>query len=127
MRHERCGMNDGWAGRTRAAYDAIAADYAETYRDELAHKPFDRALADLGLAASGLDLSPGMLRQARGSFPELALAAGSMLAFPAADGSLTGAVALYSLIHLPPAVRARAYTEFGRVIRPAGGCSRRSM
>ncbi|MCW2677362.1 MAG: bioC1 [Modestobacter sp.] len=72
---------------TRAAFDAVAADYAATSRDELAGRPLDRALlaafaelagglgpiADLGCGpghvtahlsalgadAFGVDLSPG--------------------------------------------------------------------
>ena len=86
---------------TRASYDAVAADYAERFGNELAAKPLDRAMlagfaelvqaaaagpvADvgcgtgrvtahlnvLGLAASGIDLSPGMIAVARQSYPGL--------------------------------------------------------
>lgn len=140
-------MTDGWPARVRATYDSIAADYAKTFADELAHKPLDRALlrafaevvpygpvldagcgpgqatralADLGLAPVGLDLAPGMLREARWLFPGLPFVAGSMLALPVGDASLAGAVALYSVIHLPPEARPVAFAELARAIRPGG-------
>jgi trans-aconitate methyltransferase len=37
---------------TRAGYDAVAAEYAEHYLDELAGKPIDRALLALLLQAA---------------------------------------------------------------------------
>lgn len=83
---------------TRRSYDATADDYAEWIRDELAAKPFDRAvlavfaelvrgpvadvgcgtgritahLAGLGVDVAGVDLSPGMLAAARRTYPHLA-------------------------------------------------------
>ncbi|MGZ4659423.1 MAG: class I SAM-dependent methyltransferase, partial [Blastococcus sp.] len=85
----------------RAAYDTVAADYAELLRTELARKPLDRAMlgafaelvhvdaeapvADvgcgpgrvtahlhtLGLPVFGIDLSPAMVAVARRTHPEL--------------------------------------------------------
>jgi len=130
-----------------AAYDAIARVYHDQFGDELAGKPLDRALleaftelagagsvADVGcgpghvtrfLAARhprviGVDISPGMIGVAREHAPALAFAVGSMLQLPAADGAWSGVVALYSIIHLPAAGRARACREFARAVRRGG-------
>lgn len=133
----------------RAAYDAVAPAYDAQLGDELAGKPLDRALlqgflevagtgpvADVGcgpghvtrfLAARhpnvlGIDLSPGMIAVARERAPELAFAVGSILALPAADDAWSGAVALYSIIHLSAAERAApAASSRGRCV-PAAGC-----
>lgn len=100
-------------------YDDVADEYAEQFVDELAGKPFDRALldsvaarcaggvlADLGCgpgqvgryvgATVGLDLSRPMLRHA--SFP--LRVQGDLRSLPFASGSLAGIVAFYCYIHL---------------------------
>ncbi|WP_052852071.1 class I SAM-dependent DNA methyltransferase [Streptomyces avicenniae] len=135
---------------TRASYDAVAPAYADRFRDELEHKPFDRALlatfaelvtaagggpvldvgcgfgritgylASLGLDVSGTDLSPGMLAAARESFPALRFTEGSMTALDLPDGGLAGLTAWYSLIHLPPEDLPVAFAEFHRVLAPGG-------
>ncbi|SDD49362.1 Methyltransferase domain-containing protein [Geodermatophilus telluris] len=135
--------------RTRAAYDAVAHDYADLPRDELAGKPLDRALlavlaeqvqrrgggpvgdlgcgtgrvaahlAGLGLDVVGVDLSPAMLRVARRDSPGLPLAVGTLAALPLADGVLAGALAWYSVIHTPPALLSGVCAELRRVL--AGG------
>jgi SAM-dependent methyltransferase len=135
---------------TRAAYDAVAVDYAERFSGELAAKPLDRALlsafaervqaagagpvADvgcgpghvtahlhsLGLTAFGVDLSPAMVALARQAHPGLRFDEGSMTALDLADGALGGIVALYSTIHLPPQQLPEAFAEFRRVLAPGG-------
>src|SRR5215207_2083897 len=111
----------------RATYDAVARAYDTQLGDELDGKPLDRALlealvelagagviADVGcgpghvtrfLAARhpdvvGIDLSPRMIDIAREHAPALAFTVGSMTRLPAADEAWSGAVALYSIIHL---------------------------
>ena len=101
---------------TRASYNAVATDYAERFRGEMAAKPLDRALLagfvdlvraagggpvadvgcgtgritaylhELGLAISGVDLSPGMLAVARRTHPGLRFDEGSILP-PAPPGA----------------------------------------
>lgn len=131
----------------RAAYDAIARAYHDQLGDELAGKPLDRALleaftelagagtiADVGCGPGhvtrflagrgtrviGIDISPGMIGVAREHAPMLAFAAGSMVRLPVADGAWSGIIALYSIIHLTAAGRARACREFARTVRPGG-------
>jgi SAM-dependent methyltransferase len=133
--------------RVRAGYNAVAATYAEQFSGELDHKPLERGLldafcgltprgtiADIGcgpghitqfLAARrdqvvGLDLSPEMIAVARRRNIGLPFAAASMLDLPCLDGSLAGVVAFYSIIHLDPAHRVRAFGEFARTLCPGG-------
>ena len=128
-----------------AGYDAIAEAYAERFADELQHKPLDRALLDVlahetgagatvgdvgcgpgqitaylherGLRMVGVDLSPGMIAAARRRVPGPDFAVGSMLELPIADQALAGCIALYSVIHIAPADRPRAFAELRRVLR----------
>ncbi|MDT0327767.1 class I SAM-dependent DNA methyltransferase [Nocardiopsis lambiniae] len=135
--------------RTRAAYDTVAADYAEIARDDLDDKPLDRALlaafaervragtgevADLGcgpgritaflrslgVEAFGVDLSPGMISVARREHPDLRFEVGSMTALDLVDGSLAGAVAWYSTVHTPPDLLPTVFAEIHRVLAPGG-------
>lgn len=135
---------------TRAAYDAVAADYAEMLEGALAAAPVDRAvlgvfaelvvaggggpvgdvgcgpgritghLAGLGLDAFGVDLSPRMVAEAGRRHPALRFEVGSVLGLDLPDGRLAGAVAWYSLIHLPPDHHPAAVAELARVLAPAG-------
>ena len=135
---------------TRAAYNTVAADYAELLRNELDTKPFDRAmlgtfaelvrssgggavadigcgpgritayLDSLGLAALGIDLSPEMVTVARKDHPGLQFDEGSMEAMELADGTLGGIVAWYSIIHTPPARLPGVFAEFHRTLLDGG-------
>jgi ubiquinone/menaquinone biosynthesis C-methylase UbiE len=78
-------------------------------------------LAGLGLNAAGLDLSDGMLTQARARHPHLEFSQGSMTALPARDGSFDGLVSFYSLIHMIDDAEVRAaLAEFRRVLAAGG-------
>lgn len=133
---------------TRAAYDAVAALYADMFRDVLDDLPLERGLiaafaelvapggkvADigcgpgyvtdhlhrLGLDVSGVDLSPAMIARARADHPHLRFAEGSMTALDIPDGDLAGIVAWYSTIHLEPAELPAVFAEFHRVLAPGG-------
>jgi SAM-dependent methyltransferase len=137
-------MSDA-AGRTRESYDRVAGEYARRIADELDHKPFDRALlaafaeiappgpiADLGCGPGhaarhlhglgrrviGIDLSPAMVETARRVCPGPEYREGDMLALDFADGSLAGAIAYYSIIHLTEDELATAFAELRRVLGP---------
>jgi ubiquinone/menaquinone biosynthesis C-methylase UbiE len=78
-------------------------------------------LAGLGLHAAGLDLSDGMVAQARKRHPDLEFSTGSMTALPGPDASWEGLVSFYSLIHLADDASLRAaLAEFRRVLADGG-------
>ena len=133
----------------RASYDAVADEYARQIYDELRHKPFDREqldrlaaavgsrgvicdlgcgpgqiarhLADRGAAVVGVDLSEGMLAQARRLNPGIAFQQGDMRALTTVpDGAWAGIAAFYSIIHIPRAQLVSALTELRRVLQPGG-------
>jgi len=133
---------------TQHSYDLVAAEYAARIYAELQHKPFDRAqldtliertrglgpvcdlgcgpgqvahyLHDHGAPAFGVDLSPGMLAQARRLNPDLTFIVGNMLALPVAADAWGGIAAFYSLIHIPRPRMAGALAELKRVLAPGG-------
>lgn len=138
------------------SYDAVADAYAAEFFDELSRKPFDRQLLDAfaadcqgrgtvldvgcgpghvarylserGAKAAGFDLSTAMVELARKLNPSLEFSAGDMRALGVPDGSLTGIVAFYSLIHIPRQEVAgvldgfrRALIEDGRLLLAVHG------
>lgn len=140
---------DARDAKVRAGYDAVAAAYAQRFADELDDKAFDRWLleriaelagphpvADVGagpghvaayLAAAGadvtgFDVSPQMVAQARGLFPELTFLAGDLrnLMRPNAAPAWGAVVGWYALVHLAGSELAGAVAALGRVVRPGG-------
>jgi SAM-dependent methyltransferase len=131
-----------------STYDAVAEVYAERFSDELARKPLDRELladlaaelagrgtvadlgcgpghvaahlAALGVETLGIDLSPGMIEVARRRYPGLRFEVGDLLSLALPDAGLAGAIAFYSLIHVPRASLGRATAEMHRVLAPGG-------
>jgi ubiquinone/menaquinone biosynthesis C-methylase UbiE len=110
----------------------------------LAHKPLDRELLDRfaervkgrgrvcdvgcgpghvarylherGVDVFGLDLSPRMVDVAARLNPEISFVVGDVLALQFAEGSWSGAIAFYSLIHLAPEQIPTALRELSRVL-----------
>ncbi|TYB92852.1 class I SAM-dependent methyltransferase [Micromonospora sp. WP24] len=135
---------------TRTSYDAVATEFAEQFADELASKPFDRAilaafaelvlrcgdgpvadlgcgtgtvtahLAGLGLDVFGIDLSPGLLAVARRNHPGLRFEEGSMTALTLPEGRLAGITAWYSIIHVPDDLLPGTFSGFHRALAPGG-------
>jgi len=130
------------------SYDSVAQEYADEIYAELADKPFDRELLDRfakrvgsgrvcdlgcgpgqiarylrdrGVDVFGLDLSAGMLAQARRLNPEIEFVQGSMLALALGSETLDGITAFYSIIHIPRQQVVSALSEMRRVLKP-GGC-----
>jgi ubiquinone/menaquinone biosynthesis C-methylase UbiE len=131
------------------SYDAVAAAYAEQFRDELQHKPFDRkmlewliektagrgTLCDMGCGpgqvarylhehgatASGIDLSAEMVRLAAAAHPEIQFSQGNMLRLDdVPDNTHAGVAAFYSIIHVPKPAVVSALVELLRIIKPGG-------
>lgn len=133
----------------RTSYDTAAADYVRIISPDRLD-PLSRALlhgfaellrekkngpvADLGcgpgwftdllvndgLDAFGVDLSPGMIEQARKRYPGLRFEVGSMMSLDLPDGTLGGVLAFYSTHHTPPEHLPTVYAEFHRVLAPGG-------
>jgi SAM-dependent methyltransferase len=136
-----------WSG-IRKSYDAVAREYADEIYGELARKPFDRDLLDRfaqrvrergwvcdlgcgpaqiarylrdrGVDAFGVDLSAGMLAQARRLNVDLNFVQTSMLALGVRSGKLAGVAAFYSIIHIPRSRVVEAIAEVRRVLQPGG-------
>jgi SAM-dependent methyltransferase len=131
----------------RSSYDAVAEAYAQRFFDELSRKPFDRALLDdfaaalpaptaldvgcgpghvggylkeRGLDVTGVDLSPTMIKLARRLNPGIRFEVADMRSLTAADASVGGIVAFYSVIHIPREEVPAVLREFRRVLMPAG-------
>jgi SAM-dependent methyltransferase len=135
---------------TREAYDAVAATYAEMFRDTLRDSPLDRAILDafaeivgasgdarvadlgcgpghitayldeLGVKAFGVDASPAMIELARQAHPALRFELGTMEELRIADGALSGVLSRWSIIHTPPREISVILAGFHRVLAPGG-------
>lgn len=77
-------------------------------------------LRERGVAATGLDLVPALVAEARHRFPGAPYRVGNLLDLDDAQQSLGGVLAWYSLIHLEPAELETALAEFARVLVPGG-------
>lgn len=135
--------------RVRAGYGAIAADYADALADELAVLPFERWLLDrvaaaagdrpvvdagcgpghvaaylaaAGVDARGIDLTPGMVEQARARFPGVRFDVGDLtrLMRPEAADGWGAVLGWYSLIHLAPSELPGAVAALARPLTPGG-------
>jgi SAM-dependent methyltransferase len=130
----------------RGTYDPVARAYAERYLLELAAKPFDRGrldgfanlvrtggpvldlgcgpgqigryLFDQGLAVTGLDASEGMLAEARRWNPSMTFIKGDLLNLALEEQAWAGAVAAYSLIHVPHERLVEVLALLARALEP---------
>ena len=132
----------------RRSYNLLAAPYAEHLADELKGKPLDRQfldrfaeevrgagpvcdlgcgpgqvaryLHDRGVDVSGIDLSPGMLEQARLLHQGVVFREGNLFHLDVPDGAFAGIAAFYSIVHIPPAHLPEALREWRRALRQRG-------
>jgi ubiquinone/menaquinone biosynthesis C-methylase UbiE len=133
---------------TRRGYDAVAEEYVQRIYHELEHKPLDRALLnhfadqvmgsgiccemgcgpgqvaaylhERGVKIFGMDLSEGMLEQARRLNPDIEFKQGDMRALDMADESLGSMVAFYSIIHIERQQVTEVLQELKRVLQSRG-------
>ena len=77
-------------------------------------------VAERGPTVIGIDLSTGMVEEARQTFPHLTFQQGDMTALPLEDGSLAGIVCFYALIHIHRSLVPMALGEMHRVLLPEG-------
>ncbi|WP_395656421.1 DUF480 domain-containing protein [Nocardioides sp.] len=137
--------------RVRASYDAVATAYADSLLTELAGLPFEtwllgrvaehaRAtggpvvevgcgpghvtahLAAAGVDATGLDLSPGMVAEARRRFPGGRYEVGDLrrLMRPTTAEGWAAVLGWYSLIHLAASELPAAVAALARPLLPGG-------
>jgi SAM-dependent methyltransferase len=134
----------------RESYDTVAAAYAEYVRPPAELDPLSRALlaafadvvraagrgpvadlgcgpgkvtaylAESGVPAFGVDLSPRMIELARQAYPDVTFAVGSMTAPPVGDDRLGGILAYHSVHHTPPELLPVVFAEFRRTLAPGG-------
>jgi uncharacterized protein YceH (UPF0502 family) len=135
--------------QVRTSYDAVAADYADRFTDELDDLPLETWLLDRvvahaagrpvvevgcgpghvtaylsagGADATGIDLSPAMVGAARQRFPGATYEVGDLrrLSRPPATSGWAGVLAWYSLIHLAASELPGAITALARPLDPGG-------
>ncbi|TCC33804.1 DUF480 domain-containing protein [Kribbella sindirgiensis] len=135
--------------RVRSAYDAVATTYADELLDELDALPFERWLLDRVIAhangrpvvevgsgpghvtayladrdadATGVDLSPEMVAEARRRFPHLTFEVGDLrrLGRPPASSGWAAVLGWYSLIHLAASELPDAISALTRPLDPGG-------
>jgi SAM-dependent methyltransferase len=135
------------SNNTQAGYDQVASQYAQQYLSEFDHKPIDRALLDefaarvgdgdacdlgcgpgqlarylhdKGVKVFGIDISPGMIKEARLAHPGIQFIQGNMRDLGLPDASLAGIAAFYSLIHIPRNEVTGVLKQLRRSLRPGG-------
>lgn len=77
-------------------------------------------LASLGVQVAGVDLVPDFIRHAEAAYPQLQFSVGSVRQLEAADHSLAGMLAWYSLIHFPPEDLHDVLRKLRRALAPGG-------
>jgi SAM-dependent methyltransferase len=136
-------------GDVEKGYDSTSVAQAEATIDSLNQDPFDRQilemfasklapcsglLCDLGCGPGqvarffhdqgyqviGLDLSAGMLREARKFHPGIRFAKANMKKLPFKDGELAGIIGFLSLCHIPRWEIPSVLAELRRALRPSG-------
>ena len=141
-------MHDNVPPSIRHDYDRLAEEYARRIAGELQHKPLDRELLDrfaaevkgrgevcdmgcgpghvarylrdAGETVFGLDLSAGMLEQARRLNPDIDFREGNMMALDLRDETLAAIVAFYSIVNIPREFLPSVFREMARVVKPGG-------
>jgi SAM-dependent methyltransferase len=77
-------------------------------------------LAERGLDVSGVDLSPGMIENARRLYPECRFSVASATELDLEAGSLGGVLGWWSLFNLPREVLPQVLAMFARALKPGG-------
>jgi len=141
-------MNQKLIDDLQRSYDKVSKKYVEHIYDELKGKPLDRKLLDRfadevkdkgivcdvgcgpghvarylferGVNVCGIDLSQGMVAEARALNPEIEFKQGNMMSLGFEDKTFSGIVAFYSIIHIPREDVVTALIELKRVLKTDG-------
>lgn len=135
--------------RVRTSYAAVSGAYADHLVDELDHLPFEswllrrivelagdhpvvdvgcgpghvtHFLAQAGARATGMDLTPAMVEEARRRFPDGDYVVGDLrsLMRPTSDAGWGAVIAWYSLVHMAPSELPDAFAALTRPLLPGG-------
>ena len=142
------GVTKNISQSVRENYDRLADAYARRYVNELLSKPLDcelltrfgaevrgqgevcdmgcgpghiaRFLRDTGVSIFGLDLSPGMIEEARKLNPDISFHVDNMMALKIRDETMAGIVAFYAIVNIPSSSLPNVFQEMLRVLKPGG-------
>jgi ubiquinone/menaquinone biosynthesis C-methylase UbiE len=134
--------------KVETQYDFIAKEWAEAFAREHERKPKDQEilqrfsqeigdrrpvldfgcgpgnttkyLKNLGMEISGMDLSEGMIEQARKTHPGLHFQKGNILETQFDNNSIAGVVAFYAIIHFTKEQIPIAFREVFRILQAGG-------
>jgi ubiquinone/menaquinone biosynthesis C-methylase UbiE len=129
------------------SYNRVATEY-KAFINELDHKPLDREILsrfarmtidqgkvyDLGcgpghisaylkksgIDVNGVDISEGMIREAKITYKDIDFFVGNMFDLDVANDQLAGVVAFYSIVNIPQENLFEVFKEINRVIKPGG-------
>ena len=130
----------------QCSYNQISAEFSLHSAEQLKHKPSDvrvldlfaektngiicdigcgagqvsRFLRDKGKDVFGMDLSEGMLKEARRLNPDIRFVQGNMKKLPVADGGWGGIVGFFALCHMPRKKIPSIFQEWNRALEPGG-------
>lgn len=141
-------MNRNMTQSLRESYDRLAEEYTRRIFQELQSKPLDRELldrfaaevigrgevCDMGcgpghvarylhdahVSIFGMDLSSGMVEQARQLNPGISFHEGNMLSLDLPDNTLAGITAFYAIVNLSRELLPAVFREMERVLQPGG-------
>lgn len=130
------------------SYDLVAGEYADRFLGEHETKPMDKEmllrfsrmvggsapvwdfgcgpghtaqyLKNTGVSISGLDLSEGMLEEARRRYPDIPFQRGDLLNLEFENDSIATVVSFYAIVHFTKLQARQAFQEVFRVLRPGG-------
>lgn len=129
-------------------YDSVSREYAEAFSGDHEKKPKDQEilyrfsqeighkipvwdfgcgpgqttnyLKNLGIKISGLDLSDGVLDQARKKHPDIHFQKGNIQDLEFENDSIAAIVAFYAIVHFTKDQVSKAFHEIYRVLKPKG-------
>lgn len=135
--------------KTRQAYNLVAQRYHDLFHNEMSKKEYDRNLLDSfakrfgedslicdagcgpsghigryvfdkGFRVVGVDISEKCVELARQNNPGMRFEHGNIINLPFDDSSFDGIISYYSIIDTPKKYVGRIFSEFGRILKPAG-------
>lgn len=125
-------------------YSSVATKYVDTFMNDLTDAPwldrfmellprfgkildagcgpgnFSRYLANRGFQVTGIDISRGMIREAKKLVPDVRFAVMDMCNLPYHANTFDGILAAYSFLHIPKNLAEPTLLGFRRILVPRG-------